>query len=103
LWQKPRRVDLYAQQVPDRIGVLSTVETMQSHPSYDSNTGCTEQDVSDAITRSISHNEIVNLGHTEGRAKFLAEACEGDIEANEAHEYWGTDCDGNSWRVHLYK
>jgi len=32
--------------------------------------------------------------------------CEGDVAVHDAerphHEYWGTDVDGNDWRVHVW-
>lgn len=55
---------------------------------------------SQAIARSISHNEIVTLEYDETIAKHLRELSDDWVEANDRIEYWGTD-DGDEWRVHL--
>lgn len=65
----------------------------------------TTQTVADAISRSISHNEIVTIEAGTQRDAIeaeLARECEGDTDANhDVHEFWGTDCDGAEWRVHV--
>jgi len=68
------------------------------------------QIVSSAISRSKSHNEVVTITSIDMRqARVRAEVvcetlfaeCDGDVEANGLHEYWGKDLDGNEWRVHV--
>lgn len=88
---------------------------MTNHPSY-SNTRSTSFTITQAVRRSISHNEIVTLdvrdhGLTIGSigsvCAALFEICDGDVLDAErnVHEYWGTteDSDGNKceWRVHV--
>lgn len=75
---------------------------MIDHPSY-KNTRSTEQEAHAAIDRSKSHTEIVHLPWSDGAARILEQECEGSADANNAHEYWGVDCDGTEWRVHLDK
>ena len=65
-----------------------------------------EQIIREAIKRSISHNEIVHVdepGLGEAIALDLYESCEGDAKraTDGVHEFWGEDCDGQSWRVHV--
>lgn len=63
--------------------------------------------VEQAITRSISHQEIVtiDLAHGLYDSQILADlqvACEDSVAANDARtEYWGTNEDGDEWRVHV--
>ena len=64
-----------------------------------------EQLVGEAINRSISHNEIVTIvperyGSTVVCDSIFVE-CEDSVEAEKWTEFWGTDLDGNSWRVHV--
>jgi hypothetical protein len=54
-----------------------------------------------AIQRSISHTEIVTIDYDAAVAADLAVECDDSVEANEVTEYWGTDADGNEWRVHM--
>ena len=54
-----------------------------------------------AIQRSISHNEIVHIAHDSEAVEALTVRCDDHVEANEEHEFWGTDDDGNEWRVHV--
>lgn len=63
------------------------------------------QPVSDAISRSISHDEIVTIDLTSTEREYRREvaalllaACEGHAKG-ERHEYWGTH-EGHEWRVH---
>ena len=64
----------------------------------------TNQAITDAIDRSVSHSEIVTIlahGHESAVCEDLERECEGSVEADGVSEYWGTDCDGESWRVHV--
>lgn len=72
---------------------------MINHPSY-ANTGCTEQDVSQAINASVTSNgELVMLSYSEGAAEMLARECE--WESDDEYHYRGTDCDGRRWEIAL--
>ncbi len=56
-----------------------------------------------AIARSISHNEIVTVDYDVTLADMLSAESD-DSVVNSAYrvtEYWGTDEDGNEWRVHM--
>lgn len=70
--------------------------------------------VSEAIDRSISHNQIVTIdvgpsglvcagGGVSGDAvrEDLAEVCEDCAISKAVCEYWGNDLEGNEWRVHV--
>lgn len=59
------------------------------------------RDANSLIERSISHHEIVTVDYDATTAEDLTAACDDSVEANGATEYWGTDDDGNEWRVHL--
>lgn len=71
------------------------------------------QTVTNAIRRSVSHNEIVTIevgpsglvcGSGETGDSVCAELSlesEDSAESREVSEYWGTDVDGNAWRVHV--
>ncbi|MGB0890660.1 MAG: hypothetical protein ACPGWS_10290 [Solirubrobacterales bacterium] len=69
----------------------------------------TSQCIADAIARSISHDEIVTIDPAHSYDALVAELsneCEGSVDAthggcNEVYEFWGQDCDGESWRVHV--
>lgn len=54
-----------------------------------------------AIAQSIATNSIV---HMEGDADVidaLAAYCDDSAERANVLEYWGTDDDGNDWRIHV--
>lgn len=54
------------------------------------------------IARSISHTEIAHADYSADLADELSVECDDSSEASETViEYWGTDDDGNEWRVHL--
>ena len=57
----------------------------------------------DLIARSISHTEITHAEWTEQRAADLLAESDDSVENADQNviEYWGTDEDGNEWRVHL--
>ena len=52
-----------------------------------------------AIERSISHNEIVTIESTPEVLDQLLIECDDHVDAGERIEFWGTD-DGKEWRVH---
>ena len=75
-----------------------------THPSYSPAAGgALVQIVADAIERSISHTEIMVLGHSDDLARALLAEADGDVEVNGVHEFWGCrDGDGvEEWRIHL--
>jgi hypothetical protein len=70
-----------------------------NHPSY-SNTGCTEQAVSEAINASVAAGgEETTLRYSEGAEAVLEREC--DWTSETECEYRGTDCDGRRWHVIL--
>lgn len=69
-------------------------------------TGTTAQDLETVIDASKERTEIVYCEHDDALARALQAECEGSVEVNDdggrtVREYWGEDCDGNAWRVHL--
>ncbi len=56
---------------------------------------------SQAIARSVSHNEIVTLMGDSELELALSIESEDSAESGSIKEFWGTDEDGQSWRVHL--
>jgi hypothetical protein len=57
--------------------------------------------VTQAIARSITHNEIVTLDY-DGLAHAALEAlCEGSVNGARVVEFWGVTSAGDEWRVHL--
>lgn len=62
--------------------------------------------VAKAIRQSVQQNEIVTINFN--RVNYDSEiptdllvACDDSVENGEVTEYWGTDDDGNEWRVHI--
>lgn len=69
-----------------------------THPSHNpAARGAVEQDVMNTILESISSGETAELPHSAARARALWSKCDGGM----FREYWGTDFDGNRWRVRL--
>jgi len=69
--------------------------------------------VSSAIEQSKSQNEIVHMYpldvgiSVENVRRDLLAECEGNVETtgsddDEIEEFWGQDCDGVTWRVHVH-
>jgi hypothetical protein len=66
--------------------------------------------VENAINESKRTHSIIRITKTELQqarltsrdvcTELLAE-CEGNVEANDVEEFWGQDCDGVEWRVHV--
>ncbi len=54
-----------------------------------------------AIARSINHREIVTIDYDSDAAGDLSAASDDNVAANGLTEYWGTDGEGNEWRVHM--
>lgn len=56
-----------------------------------------------AIARSISHQETVFVDHDVTLADMISAESEGSVvnSAYRVTEYWGTDDEGNEWRVHM--
>lgn len=67
----------------------------------------TAQLVANAIARSLSHNEIVTIEAGSSRGDIeskLREECDDFSTADvvsDTTEFWGSDCDGDEWRVHV--
>jgi hypothetical protein len=64
----------------------------------------TTQAVSAAIDLSIAQTEIVTIeadGSHDAVCAELAQECEGSVEDASPAEYWGTNLDGDDWRVHV--
>jgi hypothetical protein len=75
---------------------------MINHPSYNPNIGCTEEDVSVAIDRSLMlDGQSVGTTYSEGAASILSQWCEWESDVEYAYE--GTLDDGRVWRVHLVR
>lgn len=70
-------------------------------------TARTDLDAAQAIARSISHTEIVTIEHDEQAQIDLTAECDDSVEHRRGNvlvrEYWGTDEDGNEWRVHTHQ
>lgn len=58
---------------------------------------------SQAIARSISHNEIVTIQYDKQIAEALTVDSEGSVHdaVQRVTDYWGVNDDGNDWRVHM--
>jgi hypothetical protein len=56
---------------------------------------------SEAIDRSVSHDEIVTLDYTDALYTGLLVACEDNVDAGEYEDMWGVTEDGHEWRVYL--
>lgn len=55
-------------------------------------------------TNSIAHicaGSGVSHGTLRGVREELTLECEGHVENGDVEEFWGLDCDGNEWRVHV--
>jgi hypothetical protein len=75
---------------------------MINHPSFNPHlAGCTEQDVSEAISRSlVLGGQSVGITYSETAARILSNTC--DWESDDEYAYQGTaDNDDREWRVHL--
>jgi hypothetical protein len=53
------------------------------------------------ITESITHTTIAHAAFTPDLAVSLMALSDDSAETAGVLEYWGTDDDGNAWRVHL--
>lgn len=68
------------------------------------------QTIANAIARSKSHNEIAHIhadvrtGEFASICEELTSECEGSstLDSSAPSEFWGTDCDGTEWRVHVH-
>lgn len=61
--------------------------------------------IADAIRTSVQQDEIVRIHggmHTDSIAESLSAECEDEVQAVEI-EYYGSDLDGQEWRVHLVR
>lgn len=54
-----------------------------------------------AIRESITRDRIVTLDYDADLVDELSSLCDDSVEAYGLTEYWGTDEDGDSWRVHV--
>lgn len=55
----------------------------------------------DAIAESIRHTSIVVIDDAPGLRDDLMTMCDDNIESDGKHEFWGTDDEGDDWRVHV--
>jgi hypothetical protein len=55
----------------------------------------------EAIERSISHNEITRCERTECNFEDLMFVSDNSNDGNDETEFWGEDDNGNTWRVHI--
>lgn len=54
-----------------------------------------------AIWDSVAHTEIVTIDDAPGLRYALLVRCDDNVENEGVAEYWGTDDDGNAWRIHI--
>jgi hypothetical protein len=77
-------------------------ETMMNNSTTDHT--AVFQVVADAIRVSVSHDKIETLRggpYTEAICAALLAECEDSAENGETSEFWGTNIDGDTWRVHV--
>jgi len=65
-------------------------------------TNTTNTIIETAIAQSVSTNSIVHLDAGSDVIDALAAYCDDSAEHADALEYWGTDDDGNDWRIHAH-
>lgn len=65
------------------------------------NHGCLSADVARAISQSVNQNEIVTIGPQDGLTEELERECEASALCESVYEFWGVNCDGEAWRVHV--
>lgn len=74
-----------------------------NHPSYRTDIGCVEHDISVAIHQSaIMGGQSVGIAYSDEAARLLSEEC--DLESETEYSYSGVtgEHDGERpWRVHL--
>jgi antitoxin component of MazEF toxin-antitoxin module len=58
-------------------------------------------DAQRAISDSIQTDSIIHLPYDENTAADLLAECEDSTDSDTETEYWGTDDDGQTWRVHM--
>lgn len=54
-----------------------------------------------AIDESLTSDSIVMLEWTEVAERDLDAECDGTADRGHVIEFWGSDRDGDQWRVHL--
>ena len=59
-----------------------------------------ENNVASAIEESILRDKIVRIEGTAENIESLLAECDDHTENGQQHEFWGTDDEGDSWRVH---
>lgn len=57
--------------------------------------------VEQAIDQSVAQDRIVTLDYDGDAERMLNAACDDSVVAFSRTEYWGTDEDGNNWRIHM--
>jgi antitoxin component of MazEF toxin-antitoxin module len=55
----------------------------------------------EAIEASIARNEITRCERTDANIEDLLVLCDDSTDSNDESEYWGSDDEGNEWRVHV--
>jgi hypothetical protein len=56
--------------------------------------------VASAIEESILRDTIVRVAGTKDNIESLMAECDDHAENGQEHKFWGTDDEGDSWRVH---
>lgn len=59
--------------------------------------------VSTAISESINYNKIIRLYDCLDLCQELSSLSDGEVETESEYEFWGTDTNGNAWRIHIKK
>lgn len=59
------------------------------------------QVVTDAIAQSITRDATITLDDAPGLRDELLGRSDDNAQTDGVAEYWGTDDDGNDWRVHV--
>jgi len=54
-----------------------------------------------AITKSITYSIVVTLDYSADTMATLRALCEGSVDANHVHEFWGSERGRGDWRVHV--
>lgn len=57
--------------------------------------------INNAISASVQHQSIVYVADNDINHTDLLTECDDYVDSNSGvREYWGTDHEGNSWRIH---
>lgn len=53
------------------------------------------------ITDSITTDSIIHAEYSAALTRALLTRAEDSVDTQSGTEFWGTDDDGNTWRIHL--